>query len=69
MNELVALTLAIPSQEWIVECVREDSKPHKHIEGFLGSGKYTPWLKTEQVQEFIMLDFQVPRKPPQEAER
>lgn len=56
---------AIPSQGWVVECVREGSQLNEHIERFVGTGKYTPWLKTGQVQEFIMLDFR--RKIPSKA--
>ncbi|OJJ78666.1 uncharacterized protein ASPGLDRAFT_138465 [Aspergillus glaucus CBS 516.65] len=55
---------AIPSEKWIVECVRDGDKPKEHIERFQTTGKYRQWISNQEVQEFILLDFRrsIPRK-------
>ena len=56
--------LAIPSEKWIVECVRDGDKLKEHIEHFQVTGKYRQWISNQEVQEFILLDFRrsIPKK-------
>lgn len=55
---------AIPSEKWIAECVRDGDKLKEHIERFQTTGKCTQWISNQEVQEFILLDFErsIPRK-------
>lgn len=55
---------AVPSEGWIIGCVREGSKLKEHISRFQEAGKYTLWTNNQQVREFVILDFRrtMPRK-------
>ena len=48
---------AVPSEGWIIGCVREGSKLKEHISRFQEAGKYTLWTNNQQVREFVILDF------------
>lgn len=55
---------AIPSEKWIIECVRDGYKLKEHIERFQGTGKYGTWINRQEVDDFILIDFRrsIPRK-------
>lgn len=55
---------AIPSEKWIIECVRDGYKLKEHIERFQGTGKYRTWINHQEVDDFILIDFRrsTPRK-------
>lgn len=48
---------AIPSETWIVECVRDGDKLKEHIERFQTTGKSRQWISNQEAEEFIFLDF------------
>jgi len=50
--------------KWAIECVREGDRLEDHIARFLPEGKYYKWIMSEEIKEYILLDFRKskPRK-------
>lgn len=55
---------AVPSEGWVVECVRNGDNLKEHIDRFKTNGKYHEWIRDGEITGFILLDFRpsVPRK-------
>jgi hypothetical protein len=55
----------VQKMKWGIECVRNGCKLQEHINRFLPSGRYYPWIASGQITEFILLDFRqsIPKKP------
>jgi len=47
----------IKSVKWAIECVREGDRLEQHIARFQPGGLYHPWIATEEILDYILLDF------------
>ena len=53
----------IRSQKWAIECVREGSKLDEHIARFWKGGEYHKWIRSGEIKDYIILDFQMSMPP------
>ena len=47
----------IKAVKWGIECVREGNKLKEHIQRFQKGGRYYGWISSEQVEDYILLNF------------
>lgn len=55
----------IKSVGWAIECLRDGDRLDEHVARFLPNGKYHSWIASDQVKDYILLDFRrtMPIKP------
>ena len=47
----------IKAVKWAIECVREGDRLKEHIQRFQKGGRYYGWISSEQVEDYILLNF------------
>jgi hypothetical protein len=54
----LAVDFQIKSVGWAIECLRDGNGLNEHIKRFQPpDGKYYRWVKSGEVQDYILLDF------------
>ena len=51
----------IKDVKWAIERLRDGSDLNEHIQRFLPGGKYHRWIKSGEIQDYILLDYRTSR--------
>ena len=47
----------LKKMKWGIECSREGNRVDNHIQRFLPGGRYYPWIESNEMVDYILVDF------------